>query len=240
MMGPGFYQAYELYRPGSISAMLTRAGEKPTAERIAGVEAYFAAVNADPWKVPMLADEEMQLAIKAAADMAELLATRHLMVCRTAKPLLTCDEPIVQLHEDMGADHPQDGGYLRAAIVIFPFGPQQVLAMFRQDMPLPKGGNNTLNWGETLELNRAIVGNAHRHVIEGPSGKLGANLYVPDFKDPVRMVNMPPSDGSGPELLWMPAQKRWTGEQGAPFRPVASWWPPAVPLPPQPQAVPTV
>jgi hypothetical protein len=239
MMGPGYYQMWELYRPGAIGAMLGRAGEDPTPERIAQVEAYFAKVNKDPWSVPIAAELEMDMAIRGAAVLAEILWTRQLVLYRTAKPLLTSDEPVVLLYEHMGVDHPNDGGYSRAPIIVFPFGPREVLAMFRQNMPVQRPDNAKLDWSETLELNRVIAGNAHRNLVEGPDGRLGAKLYIPDFKDPARFVTMPPANGDGPELLWIPSQRRWHSERDAPVRPVASWWPAVVPPAPREPATAT-
>ncbi|WP_146238796.1 DUF4238 domain-containing protein [Arthrobacter livingstonensis] len=240
MMGPGYYQAMELNRPGAIEALLIREGGNPSPERISELEAYFAQVNADPWRVPMAAEQEMLMSTEAGGKMAETLHSRQLVLYTTAKPLLTCDEPVVLLHEHMGALHPDDGGYLRAPIIAFPFGPREVLAMFREDLPLSRPNNVELDWRETLELNRAIAGNAHRHLVEGPDGGNGANLYVPAAKDPVRMVTLPPAEGNGHEVLWTTAQRRWTGEHDAPVRPVSAWWPAAVPPPPQGPARPAV
>lgn len=233
MMGPGYYRAWELHRPGAIEAMLKRAGQDASAEKIAEMEDYFVKVAADPWSVPMAAEQEMDMATRGAELLAETLSSRKFMLYRTAKPLLTSDEPVVLLHENMASDHPDDGGYFRAPIVAFPFGPRHVLAMFRQDMPVLRSDSPELDWRETLELNRAIAGNAHRHLVEGPGGRLGASLYVPEAKDPVRVVTVPHPSGDGTELLWMPAQRRWTGEPDAPLRPVTSWWPFVVPPAPR-------
>ena len=233
MMGPGYYQAMELDRPGAIEALLMREGEDPTPEKVSELEAYFAQVNADPWSVPTAAEEEMLTSTEVAGKMAETLHSRQLVMYRTAKPLLTCDEPVVLLHERMGELHPHDGGYFGAPIIAFPFGPRQVLAMFREDLRVLRPNDVELDWRETLELNRVIAGNAHRHLVEGPEGKLGGNLYVPASKDPVRMVTLSPAEGDGDEVLWTTAQRRWTGEHDAPFRPVSSWWPAVVPPPRQ-------
>lgn len=54
-----------------------------------------------------------------------------------------------------------------------------------------------------------------------------------EAKDPVRVVTLPAASGEGQDMLWMPAQRRWTGEPDAPVRPVASWWPTVVPPAPR-------
>lgn len=174
------------------------------------------------------------MALRAARGLAQTLATRQFVMYRTAMPLLTCDEPVVLLHEHMGNHQAHSGGFFGAPIIVFPFGPRDVLAMFRQDLPVIRSIDVELTWSETLELNRAIAGNAHRHLVEGPDGKLGANLFVPDSKDPLRIVNMSPRDGQGRYLVWMPAQRRWTGHTEAPVRPLVSWWPTVVPPAPRP------
>lgn len=70
------------------------------------MEDYFSKATADPWSVPTAAKQEMDMATRGAAGLAETLRTRKLMA----------------------ADHPADGGYFRAPIVAFPFGPREVLA----------------------------------------------------------------------------------------------------------------
>ena len=233
MMGPGYYRLWELYRPGAIKALIERAGEVPTPGRIAEMETYFAKVNVDPWSVPIAAAQEMEMASRAAAGLAETLATRQFVLYRTAKPLLTSDEPVVLLYEHMGIDHPNGGGYFRAPIVVFPFGPHEVLALFRQNMPVQRGNDVELDWSETLELNRVIAGNAHRHLVEGPNGRLGSKLYIPNLKDPVRLVTVPPEQDDGSELVWTLSQRRWHDDRNAPVRAVASWWPAVVPPAPR-------
>ncbi|WP_138418738.1 DUF4238 domain-containing protein [Sinomonas gamaensis] len=234
MMGAGQYQLWELHRPGAIEAMLTRAGEEPTPERVGQIERYFAAAIADPWSVPMLAEQEMVMAIQGASVLAEVLSSRQFVLYSTAKPLLTGDEPVVQIYERMGDDHPNGGGYFGAPVIVFPLGPHQALAMFRSNMPVPHG--RELNAYETIELNQVIAANAHRHIVEQPGGQLGTRLRVPDLKEPARIVNVPPANGEGAELVWMPAQRRWHGEPDAPIRPVKSWWPVVVPPAPRPPA----
>ncbi|KRE52946.1 hypothetical protein ASG92_25085 [Arthrobacter sp. Soil736] len=234
MSGPAQYQLWELDRPGAIEATLRRAGEKPHPERIKEIESYFVKVNADPWSVPIPAEHEMDMALRAARSLAQTLSTRQFVMYRTAMPLLTCDEPVVLFHEHMGNHQARSGGFFGAPIIVFPFGPRDVLAMFRQDLPVIRPNDVELTWSETLELNRAIAGNAHRHLVERPDGKLGANLFVPDSKDPAQIVNVASRAGQDQELVWMPAQRRWTGHSDAPVRAVASWWPAAVPPAPRP------
>lgn len=234
MMGAGYYRLMELDREGAIEAFLTRAGEAPSTERVAELQAYFAQAIADPWSVPMAAAWEMDTASRSAEGLFDTLATRKFLIYDTSMPLLTSDEPVVLLNANMGADHhPEGGGFFGAPIVIFPFGPHQVLAMFRENMPVLRSTDTKLDWAETLELNRVIAGNAHRNVVEIPAGRLGASLFLPALKDPVGMLAIPPADGVGQEIIWMPSQNRWHKDRGAPMRPVKSWWPDVLPMPPR-------
>lgn len=230
MMGAGYYRLMELDREGAIEALLARTGEDPSAEHIAELQAYFAQANADPWSIPMAAGWEMDTASRSAESLVDTLATRKFLIYNTTVPLLTSDEPVVLLNENMGAKHhPEGGGFFGAPIVVFPFGPHQVLAMFRENMPVLRSADTKLDWSETLELNRVIAGNAHRNVVEVRAGRLGANLFLPTLKDPVGMLSIPPADGAGQEIIWMPSQTRWHEQRGAPTRPVRSWWPDILP-----------
>ncbi len=230
MSGPGQYQLWELDRPGAIEALLTRMGEDATPERVAELRDYFDKVNADPSSVPLDAGLEMDMSIRSARGLAETLSTRQFLLFETAKPLMTCDEPIVELYEHMGVSTPNGGGVYGAPIIVFPFGPTQVLALFRSNMPA--GRKFRLSAYETLELNRAIAGNAHRHLVENPASRLGSKLFIPELKEePIRIVSVPVPSGEG-DFIWTPIQRRWHGCSNAPIRPVASWWPHTVPPPP--------
>lgn len=224
-MGPGYFAAFELDKPGALEAHLERAGEIATPRRLAELRAYFDAVCSDPWQVPMSPELDLKMAMDGARVVAESLRKRRFVMYRTAKPLVPCDEPVVLLYESMAVDHPSDGGYDRAPIVVLPFGPHQVLAMFHPGMPVLHDPGREIRWDETLELNRAIAGNAHRSLVELSDGRLGRNLYIPDPKPPARLVTLEASKSEAGEILWMPSQCRWSGEPDAPVRPVASWWP---------------
>jgi hypothetical protein len=97
---------------------------------------------------------------------------------------------------------------------------------------MPVSRNLQLSASETLELNRAIAGNAHRHLVESPGSQLGSKLFIPELKEePIRIVSIQEMSGDG-DFVWTPIQRRWHGYSNAPNRPVASWWPRVVPLPP--------
>jgi len=223
----GLFQAYELDKPGAVAARLIATGEEATPERVAEVEAYIAKMTADPWQMKLAASVEMDLAQRSAVGLNDLLTTRKLMVYQTEKPLLTSDEPVVSLWEDLAADHLHDGGWFGVPIIAFPMDPHHVLALFRDNMPIMKRDDIPLDWRETLELNRAIAGHSYRHVVAQPSNPLASKLLIPRGKEPMQMHRAHAQDGS--ELIRWRVVRRWSDERGAPFRPVAGWWPPSVP-----------
>lgn len=226
----GLFRAYELDKPGAVAARLVAAGEQPTPDRISEIEVYIAKMTADPWQMKLAASLEMDLAHRSAVGLNELLTTRKLMVYETEKPLLTGDEPVVGLWEDLAADHLEDGGWFGVPIIVFPMDPHHVLALFRQNMPLMKGSDTPLDWRETLQLNRAIAGNSYRHAVSQPSNPLASKLLIPRGKEPMEMQRGRDQDGS--EIIRWRVVRRWSNEHGAPFRPVAGWWPPVLPAPP--------
>ena len=233
MSGVGLYRQFELDRPGAIEHALRESGEDPTPERIAEVEAFWARIIKDPWQMVLPAALEMALAQRSAIALADLLAERWCVVYETARPIVTCDEPVVSLWEFMGADHVLDGGYSGTPIVIFPLGPHQVLAMFRNNMPVVRRIDTPLDWRETLDLNQVIAGNAYRHVVSQPSNPIANKLRIPESKEPTQFQNLG-TDENGGELVRSRIIRRWSDEAAAPVRPVASWWPPIIPAAPRP------
>lgn len=121
------------------------------------------------------------------------------------------------------------GGLWGSPILIFPLGPESVLALFRHDMPIMLEPGSTLTHVETLELNRAILGNTDRLAFELPKSKLSMKLFVPDRPDPLRVETLRNSQGEESDVLRVSQPKRWENTADAPVRPVARWWPPAVP-----------
>lgn len=231
MKSVGIHRAFELDRPGAVESQLRNAGEDPSPARIAEVEAYWAKVTADPWQMNLPPSFELDLAQRSAIDIEDQLVHRKWVIYDTDKPLLTCDEPVVSLWADMGADHVIDGGYFGTPIIVFPLGPRQVLAMFRQNMPVLRSGDVPLDWRDTLDLNQTIAGNAYRHVVSQPSNPLASKLYVPPSKDPTQFQHAGKNENR--ELVRWRVLRRWSDEPDAPIRPVKSWWPSVIP-PPQP------
>jgi hypothetical protein len=230
MSSVGMYRQYELDRPGAIEASLRRSGEDPTPERVAEVEAQWQTFLDNPWLMTLPPGLEMQMAQDAALRLADLLAERWCVVYDVEGKLITSDEPVVNLWEDMASDHVQDGGYHGTPIIVFPLGPHQVLAMFRNNMPVQRPLDEPLDWRDTLDLNQCIAGNAHRHIVSQPSNRAASKIYVPQSKDPADFKTVGKTE-SGGELVRSRIVRRWNDELGAPVRPVPSWWPSVVPLP---------
>jgi hypothetical protein len=125
----------------------------------------------------------------------------------------------VSLWENMGADHVQDGGYFGTPVIVFPLGAHQVLAMFRENMPVLRDSDLPLNWRDTLDPNQVIAGNAYRNVVSQPSDRLASKLFVPASKDPSQLQYAGKSGEK--ELIRWRVLRRWSDEQNAPVRPVA-------------------
>lgn len=233
----GLYRKYELDRPGALEALVSESGEVATAERLAQVRDAWQTILDDPWKMVPPPGWEMASVQLSAVQLADLFSSRWCVVYETTGPLLTGDEPVVGLWEDLAADHVMDGGWGGVPIIAFPLGPHQVLAMFRHNMPVLRPIDKALDWRDTLDLNQAIIGNCHRHVLAQPSNKIGTRLRVPERKDPVEMRKVGATDNG--ELVRSRVIGRWSDEPGAPKRPVAAWWPefvPPAPHPPQTRA----
>lgn len=226
------HQVLELHRPGAIEAQMRRAGMDPTRDEVIATEEEWARTVDDPWQMNTSVGWEMEVSQAQASDLADLLATRSWVAYETSGPLITSDEPVVGLYEHMGADHLQDGGYHGAPVLVFPLGPHQVLAMFRENMPVQRPPAPPLDWRDTLDLNRAIAGNAHRYVVSQPSSRLAESLRIPERKAPSEIRRS--GRNGNEELVRFRALTRWSDERDAPRRPVGSWWPRVVPPAPPP------
>lgn len=232
LLGEGYYRMWQLGKPGAIAAHLERNGTEPTAERVAELQAYFDRVIDDPWSAARSPELEMKASMRSANALMPNFVERVPVTFQSAAPLLTTDEPVTLLtehHGDMDSPH---AGFHAAPVIAVPLGPHHVLALFRPDLPAVDTTRN-LSRTDTLELNRALLGNAHRHVVSQPGERLAQRLFVPDLKAPMRLRNV---QHDGRTLLQATPQFRWSGERDAPQRPVSFWWPttlPPAPLPPE-------
>jgi hypothetical protein len=81
---------------------------------------------------------------------------------------------------------------------------------------------------ETLDLNAALLGNAHSFAIARPADRIAERLFLPDAPPGFRSERYTdPESGDTLFRFWSPS--RWEGRQDAPTRVVSRWWPAHVP-----------
>lgn len=151
---------------------------------------------------------------------------RHFAIYKTPRALITSDEPTVELHEDMAA-HALWGGVWGAPIFAFPIGPYRVAAFYRRDIE-PRQAGSTLSIEETLDLNAALLANAHSFAIARPGDRIAERLFLPDAPPSYRSSRETDPD-TGTTIFRLRSPSRWEGRPDAPMRVVSRWWPPHVP-----------
>ena len=182
--------------------------------------------RADPSQLPLTREQDLEVFASTATHIAGLLTTRHFAIYTTPRALITSDEPMVELHEDMAAPALW-GGVWGAPIFAFPIGPYRVAAFYRRDIE-PRQAGSRLSIEETLDLNAALLANAHSFAIAMPGDRIAERLFLPDAPRSYRS-----SRHTNPETktmlfrFWAPS--RWEGRSDAPARVVSRWWPPYVP-----------
>jgi hypothetical protein len=160
----------------------------------------------------------------SAANVYPHLASRMPVTYRTPRQLVTCDEPVIAIDEDMGSNS-GEFGIGNAPIIVYPLAPDFVLALFRHDFPINLSDREPLTHGELLALNQSILGSTYMHGFELPSRRLTTQLYVPPLPQPgERIVVARRSNGEEIHQL-TPGRRRWRGQPHAPRRPVERWWP---------------
>lgn len=218
---------------------LKRAGVKsPTDEQIAGQREFRDRLRKNPSMLSIGQSAEVYNAGQSAQSMTGVFYMRQAVVYPTPPRLVTCDDPVIEVYEDMSRPAL---GLWGAPFIVFPLSPTRVLVLVRHDIPVMLEPGTELTVRETNELNSLILGNADRLAFERPSGSLSQKLFMPSKPQPVRMENLGAIDSNGSELLKLSRPRRWQGEAQAPVRPVARWWPLRVPRPhfptPEEQAV---
>lgn len=177
--------------------------------------------------------EELGMAAEAAATIAVLLFVRQMAVYSSPRPVLTCDEPLIELQPDMGQHPLHSGGIWGAPFLLFPLGPRQVLVLVRSDLPVLLPAGSTLTGREALDVNSVVVGNTDRLIVAEPEVRLADQLYIPGIRPHTDARNV--TSTSNPFLTQLRTGRRWHGEPAAPQRPVGRLWPrvlpPASPMP---------
>lgn len=209
----------EELRKGSIFNF-TDADDVPT------IMAEVDRVLADPELLPITRENDLEALATLATHAAGLLTTRHLALYRTRRALITSDEPVVELHESM-ARPALHGGVWGTPIFAFPIDPHSVLALYRRDIE-PRDVGSTLDTQEVLDLNAAILANAHAFAVSKPGDKLAEKLFLPEEPPGYGSEHFTdPESGNVLFRFWAPS--RWEGRDDAPRRVVCRWWPSHVP-----------
>lgn len=215
-----------------LARELSDSGRKFTSEELDQLVIDVERSRADPTQLPFPRAEDLETSARTAMHLAGILTTRHIRLYRTTRAILTSDEPVVELHEDMARPALWSGAW-GAPIIAFPFSPNSALALYRKDLEPPLEPGTTLTARETVDLNSVLLANAYSFAITQPGDLIAERLFLPD--SPVGVKSEVYTSTNGTETLmrfW--TARRWEGRDDAPKRPVARWWPAHVPPAPQP------
>lgn len=222
----------EVGGPGHLARELSATDRSFTSEDLEELVADVERFRADPSQLPLPRKEDLESSAKTATHIAGILMTRHVTLYGTRRALITCDEPVVELHENM-ANPAIGGGVWGAPILAFPLGPHSVLALYRRDLEPPLEPGSMLTTSETIDLNSSILANAYSFTIARAGDSIAERLYLPSQPVSIRsqLIDFPNSDESL-FRFWTP--RRWEGQHDAPVRVVNRWWPGHVPTAPRP------
>lgn len=144
---------------------------------------------------------------------------RSLVALQTAPHLLTTDEPVVPIDQDLGSFTAQVG-VEDAPIVIFPVRPNLLLVSFHSGWPLSSSA--PLSVDETNQVNRAVLGNAFRESYERPETSIALSTSTPPLRGTrIRVTGELPNGGL---QIRTTDPGRWTGYAGAPRHVIPRWW----------------
>lgn len=200
---------------------------------VASLRADLIAQVGDFKSTQLTRTEELAFAAEAAASIAALLFMRKNTVLISQRPLLTCDEPLIELQPDMALHSLHSAGVWGAPFLLFPLGPRQVLVSARIDLPW-SFTDRTLTARETLDVNSVVAGNADRLVVAEREVRLAERLYIPTTRARPKAGAVASSEDSS--LIHVHTTRRWHGDPHAPQHPIGRLWPrvipPAPPIPP--------
>jgi hypothetical protein len=153
-----------------------------------------------------------------AAAIYDFIAARQFVVYRTQPFLVTCDEPVVGLSADMAKSEMCQ--FADSPVFALPLSPDSVLMMFHPSQFPPLRHRATMTHDETVELNRAILGNTESKAFERPEGRYANELYTPELADPRTDINT-----TGRLTLFkFVIPTRWNGEESSPKFGKHRWW----------------
>lgn len=220
--------------PRRIAHELSAAGRSFSSSGLEELVANVEHFRADPSQLQLPRKEDLESSARTATHIAGSLMTRHVTLYGTRRALITCDEPVVGLHENM-AKPAMPGGVRGTPILAFPLGPHSVLALYRRDLEPPLEPGSMLTAIETIDLNSSILANAHSFAIATAGDRIAERLYLPPEPASIRsqLIDLPKSDESL-FRFWTPG--RWEEQPDAPVRVVNRWWPEHVPPAPRPTA----
>ncbi|MFV9459202.1 MULTISPECIES: DUF4238 domain-containing protein [Rhodococcus] len=171
--------------------------------------------------------EALDLMIKDVRNVAATgLYDREWAVCRTATPIVTCDDPVVLL---AGPPFTRDinAGVGLSAVALYPLNPHQLLVMLRPG--LHHRTPYRLDEAETHSVNVEIVAAATQTTFERPGDEIAVKISVPQW--PVREVvdeeaiaNLSATAALKKFLNSVVPGTRWTDLGVAPDWPVPRWY----------------
>lgn len=182
------------------------------------VEQAAAAIRAN---TPISADpkaQALQLMLQQWLNIVPILAEWKWAVYATESALLTSDEPVVLIGAS-GVDRREKPGFATSAAIVFPLGPDRLLALFPPSSGEPRYPF-VLNEIETRQVNAELMATAETRVFERPGS---------DIAETIPMLPR----GSGEQIHdpgGKPAQRyrkptRWADADTP--RPISRWYAPA-------------
>jgi hypothetical protein len=232
MIAEHMARVLEIGAPEDLARELSGADRSFGSDDLEALVADVERFRADPSQLPLPRKEDLESSVKTATHIAGILMTRHVALYGTRRALITCDEPVVELHEYM-ASPAIGGGVWGAPILAFPLGPYSVLALYRRDLEPPLEPGSMLTTSEAIDLNSSILANAHSFAIARAGDSMAERLYLPSQPVSIRsqLIDLPNSDES---LLRFWPPRRWEGQHDAPVRVVNRWWSGHIPAAPRP------
>jgi hypothetical protein len=147
---------------------------------------------------------------------------REWVIFRTRPTLVTCDEPVITVGGP-GWQRDERAGVGSAGVVMYPLSPSDLLELFHTWMR-PRGPAS-LDRGETIEVNREVIGNASRWAFERPSRHVTELLTVPPAPTEAHVrEDLPVAEGETGEIFRTYSPSRWPHGVEAPPWPVSRWW----------------
>ncbi|WP_157181684.1 DUF4238 domain-containing protein [Nocardia testacea] len=159
---------------------------------------------------------------------AHLLNMRKWAVYRTVDPIITCDEPVIQLAGPPCNRQTWIAGL--SASVLYPLDPHHLLVLLRWD--LSHRGPFVLGADDTKSINLEIMAAATKATFERPSDQIFRTISVPPRPSTPELdaETVDAMDGATALhvlLSGLRRHSRWTDLSAAPEWPVLRWYQPS-------------